>query len=478
MSSSLIKMAQQAGQSSSLMASLINRYQEKESMQWEDVANHLGIDTLQLARLALCRSPQQSRFSEDITRIAAYIGMNTATLTQFVHHIDKVQTPSYWNKKWNSFKAEVGAMVRRRTWAWGIAALILFLFGAAALAQPARTEATLVVAKGHATLTQGRVALLSSNRPERTVSVGDIAAVNVNDKISLDSDSTAQLRLYDGSTVDLLENTTIEVIDLFTTQDTYRVRLHMLAGKTVSRVIRLLGVGDAFEISSPSSTASVRGTVFTVEVLADDITYFACEEGVVLVEMGQQLVEVAAGTEALAIVGQSLEVTPLGANDPVGPPDEVPAGPPDEVPVGPPDELPAGPPDELPVGPPDEVPVGPPDEVPVGPPDDVPVGPPDEDTESTEPPRKSRRKGPLSVPTGPPDDVPVGPPDDENPSKKKGDHPGNGPPDQVPGNTPEDTPGQGTPPEGGGDPPGGGTSNNTNNNSGGNSNNNGGSKKP
>jgi hypothetical protein len=69
-----------------------------------------------------------------------------------------------------------------------------------------------------------------------------------------------------------------------------------------------MGVDDTFEIRTPSSSASVRGTTFYVEVLGPDSTYVAVDEGIVGVQMESQQVDVRAGEEVTATLGQLPEV--------------------------------------------------------------------------------------------------------------------------------------------------------------------------
>lgn len=324
MNQSLIRMAKQASDNASLMASLIRRYGEKKGISWEAIAKELRIDSLQMARLALCRTPSRTSYAEDIAQIADYVGMNRALLQRLVRQREEAPANSGLVARWRALTEGVSLMFTRRTWAFGIAALILLIVGAVAFAQPRSTDATLVVSKGSAIVSQSGASVLAFNRSEISLSAGEIASVNAGDRIVLGPGSSAQLRLFDGSTVDIYENSTLDVTSLYTTEESYRVGLNMLAGKTVSRVIRLLSAGDAFRISTPSSTASVRGTIFTVEVIDADTTLIACDEGVVRVAMGRQTVEVVAGTEVTAVVGETMEVETQ--------PDFVPPGQPEDSP--------------------------------------------------------------------------------------------------------------------------------------------------
>jgi hypothetical protein len=498
MNQTLIRMAQRAEKDVSLLASFISQYRERKGLSWDEVARQLHLDAVQLARLALCHAPRKSCYSEDISQIAAYVGMDHAALKRFLHPAEELQRSPTLAANLTAFTNGAMALFRRQTWVLGVATMVLMVMGAVAFAQPKRSEATLVVSAGRVTVVQSRVSFLVTSRGEKVVSAGQLLTVNAGDALSLEAGATAQLRLVDGSTVDLFENTTLQVADLYTTEDSYQVRLHMMAGKTLSRVIRVLGAGDAFEISTPSSTASVRGTVFIVEVISPDTTYISCDEGVVHVETGAFEADVTAGTDLLAVAGQPLVVKPQTAATPPGPPIIVPGNPPEpgDTPPGPPasGDAPPGPPASVPGNPPQgggDVPPDPATNNPAGPPgaDDIdstgddpadspdsgreppsddPAQPPDDDDDDgapPDPPGKSRDKPKKVVPVGPPEQVPgktpSDPPGQGTPPLGGGDPPGNGPPEQVPGNPPPDPPGQGSPPAGGGESPGGETSGTT-----------------
>lgn len=202
--------------------------------------------------------------------------------------------------------------MRRRPFIVILILLALVLMSAFALAQPERTPATLVVLKGQAIVVQEGGLLAAA---EKIVTPSQAVLVWAGDEIRVARDAAAQVRLLDGSTVDLDQNTEIQITELQTNPESYRVQLHLLAGKLLNRVERVLGSGDTFDITTPSSTASVRGTVFTVAVVAPDVTYIACREGTVAVQMGTATALVPAGTELTATVGQPLQVLPYSEID-------------------------------------------------------------------------------------------------------------------------------------------------------------------
>ncbi len=192
--------------------------------------------------------------------------------------------------------------------------MLLLVLATFVLAQPGGNDATLVVSTGQATVNRNGSALFASS-VETAVSPGDAITVRAGDTIQLAESASAQLRLKDGSAIDLFGGTTLNISELVSNDISYRARFSLLAGKTLSQVVHLLRPGDRFEITSPSSTAAVRGTRFTVEVISTNMTYYAVEEGVVQVTMGEQAVDVAAGFEVTAVVGQQLQVQPSNTTD-------------------------------------------------------------------------------------------------------------------------------------------------------------------
>ncbi len=298
----LIEMAQKAGQNPVLCAGLIREYGQRHGLQWDEIARQLNMDSGSLAKLALCRSPRPDRLDQELEQIAAYLNTEKSGLRRFFQaNLKPAQTRP---GRIERLKTHSNTRTPKR-YVFALAAVaVLVLVGALFAFSPRPSTATLMV-------TAGQVTVMTTSHPEQTFTAGQVVNVKTGDNLAVKSGAEAQLRFYDGSSVDLSENTLLEVQELATSDDQFRVRLKMLTGRTVSRVLRLLGVGDAFEISTPSSTVSVRGTVFTVQVLNADTTYVDCTKGVVKVVTGSQQVEVKAGQQLTATLGQPLEVKPL-----------------------------------------------------------------------------------------------------------------------------------------------------------------------
>jgi hypothetical protein len=419
--SPLIKMAVRASKDPTLLASQFESITQDEGCKWQDISGRLAIDEKQLARLALCRRPNPRRFEADVKQIADYVEMDMQVLGPFLRRYCLPDTAKIQAQPQKRTMRQPWVISRQFVWAAGLVVLVLFVLSAAISAVPAKAEATLIVDRGQATVTTSRVLVILPQK-DTVVQNGQMIAVKAGDQISLEGGAEAHLQLYDGSSVDLSESARVNVQELATTRDDYRVHLQQLSGKTVNRVIHLLGLNDRFEITTPSSTVSVRGTVFTVAVLSDVSTFASVENGVVHFVMGVQAVDIHAGEEVLGVVGQQLQVEKSGSNMLPGlsaaaltlDPTATAASPTAGVPVLP-----------TPVTPPTPAPPGTPGDTSVDPDSDLP-------SEIL------------------PEDLPPGAhPPKNSPPKNTPNKPG-----QVPGKPPDSLPGKGDPPQGGGDPPG------------------------
>lgn len=331
MSQMLFNMAQQAAQDSSLMAGLIDKYTRQTGTTWADVAIELQLSPSQLAKLALCRQPNGNAHQET-RQIADYVKMSPIVLSHFYERAQngvavtakttppkKTAETKLKNPPQRSYSPSNRLMPKRLAWTMSAALALLLIISVFALAQPtAVSEATLVVSSGEVIVNRSGGAL-TGNKSITAVS-GEVLVVGAGDLLTTNAAAVAELRLADGGVVELAENTTVEITHLVTTEETYQVTLTMMAGRTLNRVVRLLGVDDTYQVRTPSSTASVRGTVFTVDILSANSTYVAVDEGVVQVSMGDQAVDVKAGFEVTAVLGERLTVKPQNQPEPLPPP--------------------------------------------------------------------------------------------------------------------------------------------------------------
>jgi len=150
---------------------------------------------------------------------------------------------------------------------------------------------------------------------ERTETIeakaGEELWLGVGDRIASGEDSQALLSLFEGSTVQLDPGTELTIGELRPESETSGplVRLDLERGKTLNDVPRpSYEELDRFVVRTPSTTASAMGTRFTLEVITPEHTFLATVEGIVRITMGLEYVDVYAGEEIDAIVGQPLVV--------------------------------------------------------------------------------------------------------------------------------------------------------------------------
>jgi hypothetical protein len=116
--------------------------------------------------------------------------------------------------------------------------------------------------------------------------------------------------MVNGTIVDLGEGTQLELSTLDVSDSHQRVDLRLFAGRLYNRVEKLLGQDDFFHITTPSSTASVRGTAFQVDIVDANSTSYIVDTGIVAVALDQDEIDVHKGEEVLATRGQPLQVIP------------------------------------------------------------------------------------------------------------------------------------------------------------------------
>ncbi|MFC1946066.1 FecR domain-containing protein, partial [Chloroflexota bacterium] len=113
--------------------------------------------------------------------------------------------------------------------------------------------------------------------------------------------SSAMLTFFDGSTITLDANTSLEVRQLSYDQEnsTTIIRLKHWLGRTFSRVVKMFELGSSYEVETPSAVAVVRGTQFFTEVKQGGATSVHTTEGLVSVIAQEEEVQVGVGHETV-----------------------------------------------------------------------------------------------------------------------------------------------------------------------------------
>jgi hypothetical protein len=102
-------------------------------------------------------------------------------------------------------------------------------------------------------------------------SANDGEILSAGDTIRTGDGARAFLTYFEGSTVSLEPNTELTIEDASTLADgSTVVVMRQNVGRTWHVVTRLITGDSKYEVKTPASTASVRGTTFTVDVALDD----------------------------------------------------------------------------------------------------------------------------------------------------------------------------------------------------------------
>jgi outer membrane lipoprotein-sorting protein len=126
----------------------------------------------------------------------------------------------------------------------------------------------------------------------------------VGDTMKTGSDSSAELRFFEGSVMEVEANSEIEIQDLtLAATGSTSVGLKQLLGNTVNRVEQLVDSASKYEVETPAATAVVRGTAFNLEVEQNGFTSIQTTEGSVSFTAAGVTVTVNQGQQSTAAVG-------------------------------------------------------------------------------------------------------------------------------------------------------------------------------
>lgn len=207
---------------------------------------------------------------------------------------------------------------RQRAFGWrlalaGAAAFLLLAVLAGWLLTPrVSTWATLAVERGEAQVAWQRPLYFRWTRSGiAAVSGGQEFLLAEGDRVTLSEDGIGSIAFSDGSRLYLKGATALAVEELDSARMVTRVRL--MAGE--ARAVISPYPGRLFEVGTNAASVVARSTVFRTRVVADDHTYSATDEGTTQVTLldpaqGYPSVEVPAGYEVDAIIGQPLQVRP------------------------------------------------------------------------------------------------------------------------------------------------------------------------
>jgi hypothetical protein len=135
---------------------------------------------------------------------------------------------------------------------------------------------------------------------------GKVVSLAESDRIASGSDTMIEITLFNTSTIKLYPDSVLLISKLKAgdTNGLYTVGLKLEEGNATSRVSQL-----NYVLETPVASTSVLGTNFRTEVIDNNQTYLATDEGAVQLTMEGNTVRVLEGDEVQAIKGQPLVVT-------------------------------------------------------------------------------------------------------------------------------------------------------------------------
>ncbi len=157
---------------------------------------------------------------------------------------------------------------------WIIPLLILTLVVVPAPTQAEELEASIEVIEGGVEVMQAGTDNWTTLRTDALVSTGD--------RVRTDEEGIALITWFeDGSFMELQPDSEM-VIEEFTGDDeTFVIDASLIQGSLFNSVRRLLDTDSRYQINTPSQTATVRGTVFAVDLNEDGETAIIVLEGTV-----------------------------------------------------------------------------------------------------------------------------------------------------------------------------------------------------
>ena len=102
------------------------------------------------------------------------------------------------------------------------------------------------------------------------------------DKIKTENNTEASVVLFESSIIRLDNNTEITLIEIITEAGKTTVTIQQNAGRTWNTVLKVSGIDD-YEVQTPTTIASVRGTSFDVLIQSINLTDVGVGRGVVLI---------------------------------------------------------------------------------------------------------------------------------------------------------------------------------------------------
>jgi hypothetical protein len=172
------------------------------------------------------------------------------------------------------------------------------------------------VAKAQLIIDAGTVQVKQSGGSWTTAETGML--LYQSDSVKTGENTSASIVLFESSIIQLDSDTEVTLQELIQQEGETSVTIQQDAGRTLTTVSKISGI-DNYEVQTPTTVASVRGTAFVVIVQPNGTTYYGVEHGILnvsLVSNGtiQGSINVS-GNESVIVyvdmVNQTLEIKPF-----------------------------------------------------------------------------------------------------------------------------------------------------------------------
>jgi hypothetical protein len=169
------------------------------------------------------------------------------------------------------------------------------------------TAAALTDGQGKAVSAVLRVAVSDVFRAAKAGSFAlakDGLGLAVGDRVKTNNSGRGTLNFSDGSLLRVAGTAEITVSDVNVSTKGRKVNVNLTSGDVYAKVAKTTGSTNEWTVTTPTATASVRGTAFSVSCDALDCT-FAVIEGLVRVQNPQGFVDLTPGVQTIVVAGQA-----------------------------------------------------------------------------------------------------------------------------------------------------------------------------
>jgi len=171
-------------------------------------------------------------------------------------------------------------------------------------------------------ITEGEVFVMKEGTDD-WVNAGIGVELEVGDGVKTGDNSGAEITFFDGSTMEMVAGTEIEILSLDIACDTgvTTITLAQMIGDTISRVTGILDPASSYEVETPSGVVGVRGSGVRIQVFVGNLNY---EDGTALatnlegnvyaISQGVEK-QVPEGEQCIMIPGQQPNLVPVAEDD-------------------------------------------------------------------------------------------------------------------------------------------------------------------